>query len=308
MSEIGMMTEHGYLWVYGLAEFCAVTSIAALVFGINWWRLHKRQAKMRRTCKAVSNRIAKEVESFGNVREAGAHRDDPRALLESLARPFDEEIAEAAAWKSVLDDLHHLIQVWDREQVASSVPAHAESAPATLGKASASLVGASDIPAYPGDDGLDTGIDDLLDQYEASLSSFSANRDDISNLTDKCRQLESTNKELRHKLDTTSQSDLTEQLIQDLDAIEQQNLEFQTLLSESSQHQNVLGIELDQLATKILSLKSINQEYRKLVQETQLERDSLAEQKKQLLRQLERMNRTYSSLRLEYLKLYRVTH
>ncbi|EXJ14079.1 coiled-coil domain-containing 22 family protein [Imhoffiella purpurea] len=299
------MTETDYLWTYGLAEFSAVSLIAALVFGINWWRLHKRQKKLRRTCKAVSNRIAKEIEAFGRDRMEGRPRgDDPVAFLEFLAKPFDAgDIAEAAIWKSVMDDLHRLLQVCCSKHGVSrdiASPVSVEKDP--------SLAGGLALGEYPELDGLETGIDDLLDQYQASLSSFSENRNDIGNLTDKCRQLESANKELRHKLEKNARSDLTEQLIQDLDAIEQQNLDLRQLLSESSQHQNALGAEMDQLAEKILSLKSINQEYRRLVQETQLERDSLAEQKRQLLGQLERMNRTYSSLRLEYLKLYRITH
>ncbi|MFD2111426.1 hypothetical protein [Thiorhodococcus fuscus] len=301
------MTEQDYFLIYALVEFCAATLIAAVVLGFKWWRLYRRQVELTRTCKMIAQRISKEIAELGGGRAEGAAHGDARvAFLESLAKPFEtRDIADALAWNLVLDDLHHVFYEWGRKQEEAIPPT--DDAGYRVSGEKGTPVAAPDLREYLGLNRLDSGIDDLLAQYETSQSSFSANRGDIGTLTEKCRQLDSANRELRLQLKSAKKSDLGAPLNQYLDSIERQNADLMNLLAESDQHQNTLGLELERLATRILSLKSTNQEYRKLVQEILLERDSLAEQKRQLLVQIQRMNRSYSSLRLEYSKLYRST-
>lgn len=291
------MSATDYLWIYGLAEACAVTLLAAVVFGLAWWRLYRERMASLRTCRAIAERIRTDIDALGDGQLGGARV----AYLESLARPFASgNIAELAVWNEILDDFQRAFPA-SGETDAAAPDTGRECAPP---RSDGQTAGEEAVETAA----LDADIDQVLEQYQVSLSSFSTNRGDIANLTTKCRQLEGANRELRQRLETASKSDLTDHLLQELSTVEQSNIDFMRMLSESDQHQNALATELERLEASIHHLKSCNQRYRKLVQEILLERDSLAEQKKQLLAQVERLNRTYDSLRLEYIKLYRVTH
>ena len=155
---------------------------------------------------------------------------------------------------------------------------------------------------------LDFDVDALLEQYQVGLATFSASRETTAELKRKCLSLERTKRNLRSRVESLSHPDSSVRLREAIDELESNNSELLQLVHDTERHYNALALEFSEIEKKTHNLRLTVVDYRKLVQALLLERDSLAEQKKQLIAQVGSLNRNYDSLRLEYFKLYRINH
>lgn len=297
------MNSGAEAWIYLLAEALLVSLGLAGFFGYRWWRLHSERRLLIRICEQVSAHLG---EAIAAAQNDPLHRPELRqaevACLSALLPPFsDLRLADVAAWDDIFAGLHTTFDVLGRQ--LTPLPAEADAAGPM-----------EDAPEGFCPEELDQALAGLLNQHDQGLATLVASRDVTVDMKRKCEDIRQAHHNLRVNLESVAKLDRGGQLQPLLTDIEKSNLELQQMVFSLERAQGSLGPQLEALGQQVHNLQATVQNYRKSLPKLVLERDSLAEEKKELLKQLEakiklvdRLNRNYEVLRREYTKLYQAT-
>ncbi len=302
-----MTSVSQYVWIYGLAEALAVSLFLTAVCGFNWWRLrqsHQQSEQMRKAIAAMIKDRISELDSASNTRPE-LQRIELESL-QALLKPFrKQQFNNEEVWKAVLESLERSVREAMRvthapaEKLAQGITQIAESA---IEDEDPDLFSASK---------LDTGIEDLLAQYQVGKSAIGTNQDATADMKHHYQQAQLANRELRRKLNLENNAEL----LQIFDTYERSNAAFMKTLSVKERSYNLLVKEYESLQEHIHNLQVTISNYRKSVHKLVGERSTLSEENKQLQEQISvtnqligRLNRNYDALRNEYTKLFDTTH
>jgi DNA repair exonuclease SbcCD ATPase subunit len=308
-----------YFWIYGLAEALALSLVAAVVFGFKWWGLRRERHQMERVCQEVLGSLEEELEAARkDPMRRPELRDGRVACFHALSAPFQRgRFCEAEAWQDTLDILNRSFDELARSTLPSLPPEATPAAEAIESRPSGKGAGSDEEPevgagfACPE---LETEIDLLLTQHNRGVATLAASRGVAVDMKRKCEDIRLANQNLRVKLESVVKQDRSGQILQMLDEIELSNHDLQQMMFATERHHSNLGPQIDALGQQIRNLQLTVKNYRKSLQKLLLDRDALAEEKKEFVKQLEaktklveRLNRNYDALRREYTKLYEAT-
>jgi hypothetical protein len=290
-----------YISIYGLAEALAVSVLLTLFFGIQWWRIRRKQKIHEQFCDAILNRFKEEIlriQAQSNLRPE--LRDGQLAALKAIAVPLKNcQLNSPVVWEKVVRHLEHYF-----EYLAQLVPKNMlPQAGGTAQKTEHTII----IDGIPANEQLDLAIDDLLAHYQAAASAIVINQEAAAEMKHSYEQLQFSNQELRAQIQADRDKDIWEKF----DAYEQSNAAFMRALSVKERNYKILIKEHESLQIHIHNLNVRINEYRKNTHQLILKQDALTEENKLLREQQEstnhlvsRLNHDYDTLRIEYTKLF----
>lgn len=293
------------VWIYVLVEVLVISLGLTGFFGYRWWCLHAERQLLIRICEQVAADLA---ETIAAIRNDPLRRPELRnaeiACLSALTPPFaDLKLADVGAWDDIFASFHATFDQLARQ--LTPLLAEPSTEDANLGEDDAT-------PVDPQE--LDSALAGLLAQHDQGLATLNASREVTVNMKRKCEDIRQAHHNLRVNLESVSKMDRSGQLQPLLADIEKSNLELQQMVFSLERAQGSMTPQLEALGLQVRNLQATVQNYRKSLPKLVTERDSLAEENKDLNKQLEakiklvdRLNRNYEVLRREYTKLYQAT-
>lgn len=300
------MMLNQYVWLYSLAELLAVVLLVAIVFGIKWWRLRRE----RRTWLGLSERIERLIDNeiaATNSKHADRPelRDSHLAILCAIAKPFqDERLTEDQAWSEVIGLIDRymtaLTQVTARPtNQRTAAPPAATPAEQTAANEAAAAAESQEFELING----------MLQQCQRGRSTLPEGE----NLQRTYQDMIQTQEQLLARVRAARegcQLDM-DALQADLTTATENNSAFMQAAHTTERNIQQLEQIFEDFETRIHNLQVTINTHRKSAQKLITERNSLQQDKELLLGQLAikekiiaRLNRSYETLRREYVKIY----
>ncbi|MBK1723158.1 hypothetical protein CKO23_12990 [Thiocystis violacea] len=299
------------MWIFGLAEALAVVLIAAIVFGVKWLRLRRER---KRASARIAALIAAEIAETKTGRGCrAALRDAHLAFLTALSLPFRKDrVGDEDVWEWVLDtfarNVQQLEQITDDRSATGRKPLSGGADPREIRRAR------FDHAHPPAEPIPDLEIESLLAGLRNRLFERDADGKAAEGIKIKYAQLERAHEDLKARLESNAKLDPTGELREELDEARRYSLEFMQTAARSKRNFNILSQEHEVLEEHVEQLSWVLEHNRHSAHHLLVERDSLAEENKQLTvrlemkdRHIEQLNRNYTILRREYNQLYGVT-
>lgn len=307
------MSLSNYIWILGLAEALAVSLVAAFVFFLKWRRLRRKLEDIAQGSAKIADLLDREIAGI----EEGSGRDlaswDARATyLRALTIPFRrKQVCDEKAWEDVLETLRRCFEGFARPPLEHSQAPALTGSDAELHEKSPAVEDEAESLEVPD---LRVHLDALIQGYRLSRSTLDTSRKSMTELQIKYLHLQEVNQKLQTQLDAIAGADATGELREELDEARRCSLDLMRAAAVSKRNFNILTQQCDVLEQHIDQLQATIRGYRTSVRELIVERDSFAEETKDLMEQLElrerlveRLRHNYDLLRQEYDKLYGVT-
>lgn len=292
-----MASFANYVWIYGLAEALALAVLAAIVFGVKWWRLQQQRNKLTRTCHAIAAMLREEIaKKKSHMTTTHESRDYQIACLQTLMQPFQKKtVDEEQVWKNVLNNLDNHFDELLRTTCDLAALKNDDEINFTHGSEFLEEDYA-EVDNELSSLKMDADIDAILSQYQIDMETLAANQKLNEELKQKYQNLEHANQDLQSEINEITQLELNSPLGQQLDAFRKSSLEFMRQASVAKSHCNSLSQQIDVLEAHLHHHQVNINHYRKSVHKLLINRDTLAKEKKQLIAQIKETNRLVARL------------
>ncbi|SDX85942.1 hypothetical protein SAMN05421644_11636 [Allochromatium warmingii] len=297
------MALNQYVWIYSLAEMLAVVLVVAIVFGIKWWHLRQE----RRTWLGLSVRVERLIDdeiAATNSKHADRPelRDSHLAILCAIAKPFqDERLTEDQAWSEVIGLIDRYITALTQVTARPTTQRTAAPPAATPAEQTAANAAAESREVEL--------INGMLQQCQRGRSTLPEGE----NLQRTYQDMIQTQEQLMARVRAARegcQLDM-DALQADLTTATENNSAFMQAAHTTERNIQQLEQIFEDFEARIHNLQVTINTHRKSAQKLITERNSLQQDKELLLGQLAikekiiaRLNRSYETLRREYVKIY----